>query len=1143
MSDALFSAIELDGAESQKTGYRLHRIEVLNWGTFNKHVWAISPSGNTSLLTGDIGSGKSTLVDAITTLLLPANKISYNKAAGAGSKERSLRSYVEGHYRSERNETTGASRPVGLRDHRSYSVILGVFVNEGYDDTVTIAQVFRQKDRTGQPERFYVSAQRGLSIAEDFSGFGGEMKTLRGRLRGSGAEIDNTFADYSRRMRRLLGIKSEQAMELFHQTVSMKSVGNLNDFVRSHMLEPADAGKRITTIIDHFENVSRSYEAVKRATAQLELLDPLMASADRYEAAAAKRELYTAEREALPVFLGELTREVIAAARTSELAALTEQQAVQQELEARRTAIPNQREALQRERSGAGGDRLGALETEIPRATATHATRRERFDRFTQLLTEAGLQPVADAATFRARTQELTAARDSADTARQGIAEQKHPLVLTRGNAAAQATTIREEITSLNARRNNLPVPLVRVRERLCAELGVSEAELPFAGELIEVDEAHDEWRGAAERVLRGFATTLLVPQALYARTSAWVNDNHLGARVVYLRVPERRLRTTAAASGGTSLRDILTIEPGEFHDYLEGELARRADHRLAANVTELQREERAVTREGLIRDRDRHEKDDRRKVNDPRDWVLGRSAERKIAALERSLTELETTVRDADAELTTLDREERTLTQTLAIFGRLEEYRSWDELDVAAAAEALQALQDEHARIIAGSSRLKEIDAKLTELAAELAACDAAFTDVAERIGGIKARLEQYDARIERDEQELAAIPRDIQAAAREHVESLRKRVGKRTPATLAACDSLRTALAAELTTAVDSATREITGHITSVQQRMGEFLRRWPALASDMDATIGSIAEFRRLHESVKEDDLPRFEAEFKKQLDTEAIKELAGFNAWLGRQADEIRDRVDTINEALGAIDYNPGRVIRLVAEQTVNSEIREFRAELRAATGDLVGGAGERGAVGSGGAGSPDGSEQRFLLVSAIIERFKGRPERSDADRAWTARVTDVRNWFTFAASEQDRETGVEHEHYTDSDGKSGGQKEKLAYTILAASLAYQFGLEWGVTKSKDFRFAVIDEAFGRGSDQSTRYALDLFAKLGLQLLIVTPLQKVHVIEPYVSSIGFVDNIDGAASRVHTLTIEEFRKRRGSAGAGSVSASGA
>ena len=115
-------------------------------------------------------------------------------------------------------------------------------------------------------------------------------------------------------------------------------------------------------------------------------------------------------------------------------------------------------------------------------------------------------------------------------------------------------------------------------------------------------------------------------------------------------------------------------------------------------------------------------------------------------------------------------------------------------------------------------------------------------------------------------------------------------------------------------------------------------------------------------------------------------------------------------------------------------------------------------------------------------------------------------------------------------YTDSDGKSGGQKEKLAYTVLAASLAYQFGLEWGAQKTRDFRFAVIDEAFGRGSDDSTRYALVLFRKLGLQLLIVTPLQKVHVIEPFISAIGFVDNPTGARSRLHTLSIEECHERR-------------
>jgi uncharacterized protein YPO0396 len=157
-----------------------------------------------------------------------------------------------------------------------------------------------------------------------------------------------------------------------------------------------------------------------------------------------------------------------------------------------------------------------------------------------------------------------------------------------------------------------------------------------------------------------------------------------------------------------------------------------------------------------------------------------------------------------------------------------------------------------------------------------------------------------------------------------------------------------------------------------------------------------------------------------------------------------------------------------------------------------------------------------SEAKFLQVKRIIERFRGREGTVEPHRRWTAKVSDVRNWFVFAASERWREDGREHEHYSDSGGKSGGQKEKLAYAILAASMAYQFGLEWGAVRSRSFRFVVIDEAFGRGSDESPEYGLRLFQQLNLQLLIVTPLQKIHIIEPFVASVGFVHNEDGSAS---------------------------
>lgn len=97
-------------SSNERSGFRLSRFEVYNWGTFHNQVWSLDLGGENALLTGDIGSGKSTFVDAITTLLVPPQKIVYNKAAGADSKERDLKSYVLGHYKWERGESSVSAR-------------------------------------------------------------------------------------------------------------------------------------------------------------------------------------------------------------------------------------------------------------------------------------------------------------------------------------------------------------------------------------------------------------------------------------------------------------------------------------------------------------------------------------------------------------------------------------------------------------------------------------------------------------------------------------------------------------------------------------------------------------------------------------------------------------------------------------------------------------------------------------------------------------------------------------------------------------------------------------------------------------------------------------------------------------------------
>jgi len=1109
-----------------RAGFRLDRVELYNWGTFHRQVWQLRMGGENGLLTGDIGSGKSTIVDAVTTLLLPAHRVSYNRAAGAEAKERTLRSYVQGHYKSERVESTGSSRAVGLRtDGSTYSVLLGVFVNEALGATVSLAQVFwLAADDAGQPDRFFVTAERDLAIATDFADFGSDLTGLRRRLRRGGAEIHTGFPAYGRTFRRLLGISSEQAMELFHQTVSMKSVGDLNDFVRTHMLEKQDVERRIATIVEHFEDLTKAHSAVRRARDQLEALGPLLADCDEYDRLGDQEAELTARAGAVRYFVAENTAIHLRGELRQLDVRLAEAGRRADGHEGRARALREEEKTLELRRAGLGGGRLGEIEREITRLTAERGDRAKRAALFDARVTELELDPVHDEAGFDDRRREFEDLADTLAQRRGRLDAERTELEVRRAAVTAESTQLRNEIASLRRQRGNIPAGSLELRARLCAETGLDPAGLPFAGELIQVSPEHREWEGAAERLLRGFGLSLLVPDEHYRTASDWIDRNHLRARLVYHRVPAGRPAREnrpprPAGAGRPLLVDLLDIRPGSaFLPWLQRELEHRADYECATTMEEFRRAAKAVTASGQIKHGGgRHEKDDRWRVDDRTRYVLGWDNEQKIAAVlrdaERVQGELAGLGQRLDAlagELGGVGAREATLNQVAGTW-------SWRDLDWRSVAAAIDRLGAEKRELEKGSTELAEINQRLEALAGELVAAERDGREARALEARLQERMERA-GRLLAEREALLAAPA-CEPARREFaaLAAMVARLPRATPPStpeewLRAERELDDALRDE--TAQVNARRGVTGR--RLVGKMNRFRVAYPLETSELDDATESIGGYRELHARLVRDDLPRFEADFKNYLNTNTIRDIAMFQAKLNEQRDQIKARVDTINTSLESIDYNPGTLIRIELADTGNTDVRQFRADLRACTeGSLSG------------SESDQYSEEKFLQVSAIVERFRGREGMTEADRAWTRRVTDVRNSYEFSASERSREDDEEREHYSDSGGKSGGQKEKLAYTILAASLAYQFKLDSG---PRTFRFVVIDEAFGRGSDASTRYALDLFARLGLQLLIVTPLQKIHVIERHVSSVGFVDNETGSRSRLQNLTVEEYRARR-------------
>ena len=1104
-----------------RPGMRLVSIEVLNWGTFDKRVWRLSLDGQNALLTGDIGSGKSTFVDAITTLLVPANRIAYNKAAGAEARERDLRSYVLGYYKSERGEAGLSSRPVALRNLDTYAVILGHFRNEGFGQDVTLAQVFHFRDREGQPARFYVVADRHLSIAEHFR-VHGDIAALRKRLRKEArTEMFDAFPAYGAAFRRRFGIENEQALDLFHQTVSMKQIGDLTQFVRAHMLEAFDVDARMAHMIGHFDDLDRAHAAVLKAKDQVARLTPLVEDCDRHAALSTENAHSRACRDAIGAYFEHLKAGLL----ETRIAGLDSEAA---RLSARRDAARHRLEEARLRRDGIkqaiaanGGDRIEAIARDINTKAEGRVDRQRRAEQYDRLAKALDLASVADADAFLANADAIVGLIERAEVARADLDNRRTDATIEWRRLNDAHKQLMGEITSLEGRKSNLPARTLAVRDRLCSELRLDGARLPFAGELIEVRPEARAWEGAAERLLHAFAQSLLVPDELYQKVAGWVDDTHLAERLVYYRVRAATRLTSQPEPGRSSLVHKLALKAkSEFYDWLDREVTHRFDYVCSESLEDFRRQERAITRMGQIKARgERHEKDDRFRIDDRTRYVLGWSNAEKIRALKASAKALESRIAVAGQTLSGLDTDREVVQRRLGLANELKAFVSFPDIDWRQLVVEIEGLEAERRRIEEGSDTLRTLRAQLAELDESLSDLESAHVALVSEHGGSVARRHVAAAALAETRTLISQVVESTRTNLWPALEQMRPEALGDHRLTVEACASHATRLREWIQARMNAEEKRLNRLTESIVKAMQAYAGDYPAETREVDASVASAGEYREMLRGLVSDGLPAFEARFKALLNENTIREVAALQSQLNKERQLIGERIGLINQSLRDIDYNTGRFIELIAERSGDQEVRQFIDDLRACTeGTLTG------------SDDAEYSEAKFLQVKGIIERFKGRPEKAEFDRRWTRKVTDVRNWYQFSASEKWREDGREHEHYTDSGGKSGGQKEKLAYTVLAASLAYQFGIDWRAPRSRTFHFVVIDEAFGRGSDESAEYGLRLFTKMNLQVLVATPLQKIHVIEPFVAAVGFVHNEGGQRSMLRNLSIEEYREER-------------
>lgn len=1102
------------------SGFRLKRLEMYNWGTFHQDVWEVTPQGFNSLLTGDIGSGKSTVVDAVTTLLIPHHRIVYNKAAGADSKERSLYSYVRGDYKKVQFDHDQGGKPVALRDENSYTVLLGSFYNAGYKQTVTLAQVFWIKDQNKNPERFFVISEATLTIAHDFADFGTNILDLKKRLKNEKhIRVIENFKTYSSRFCQLFGIKNHQALDLFYQTVSMKSVGNLTDFIRKHMLDEQDVESRLDDIRKNFDNLNQAHEAVLKAKSQIGHLEPLQADGAKYHTLEHSTQELRTCRDALNSYFAGIQSHLLHK-KIKQLEIEIEKRVhhvhtIDENLRHLREQESNLKASIEDN----GGRRLEDIQREVNHLQKERDQKQEKEQTYRDLVARLALDPVQKAEDFftnRKKAQLLLKRIE------RGVEQLQLKQVDLQVNINATQKTIDQltaELESLKNRKSNIPLKNLMIRKEMAHVLGVDESEMPFAGELLQVDETAQKWEGALERLLGSFGLSLLISDKLYPFVSRYVDQTDLKGRLVYFRVRgAKTIMMDDTPDPGLVVHKIRIKPDSAFYDWLTHELHVRYGYVCCDSEKEFQRQPKAITVNGQIKTGGRrHEKDDRYPLHDRSRYILGWQNREKIRALNKMVAEHEAAGRDVADQLNALIKKQHAMVKHRDHCRDILYIESYDDILWQPVAGHIQTLLAEKQKIETGSDILRTLKQQLTRTQTDIA------TQEKDRekhsASRYKSQQKMDDSR--KEMQHTLSILKEVEPAERKrifprikqyHTEALPEKTANLN--NLAKCHSdVRQYIQKQ----IDNQERKLRALTEKIITQMQTYKSLYPAETSEADASIAALDEYAAMLANLKAEDLPRHEATFKRLLNEGTINSIALFKNQLEKERQEIEKKIALINRSVSEIEYSPGTLIELLFAANQDSEIRDFQQSLKQCLSHTLDGADVY-------------NEQKFLQVKALLNRFNGREGFVELDRKWTSKVTDVRNWFVFSAVERWREDGKEKEYYSDSSGKSGGQKEKLAYTILASALAYQFGLEWGRKRSRTFRFVVIDEAFGRGSDDSTRYGLELFSKLDLQLLIVTPLQKINIIEDYIRNVHFVHNDSGKYSLLKNLTVEEYRRQK-------------
>jgi len=751
----------------------------------------------------------------------------------------------------------------------------------------------------------------------------------------------------------------------------------------------------------------------------------------------------------------------------------------------------------------AGGERIEVIKKDLDAAEEKLRDTSRRAANYQQIAGALQLDTALQETAFQCNQQlaEQSAVHLEQDKkqAQDAFAEQAAKLA----NIQQQQRDLQEEIRAIEARPDsNIDSKFQQLRDEMAEALGLKHEQLLFFGELLDVKDEERGWQGAIERALGGLRTTLAVPESEFPLVTRWLNQRHTG---LHVRAQVVRASTDKAVFKTHGYLRKLAWREHPYRDWLKQHLA-HFDLDCVGSTEELDRTPFSLTRQGLMHlEKGRFEKKDQQRIDDRRAWQLGFSNLNRLEVLKQE----EKTLVQQRGELDKATAEARGWLDEIGRRGRqwekLGEFR-WIEIDAPYWQIRTEQLQNDIKQLEQAGGDLAKAKVRWDEAKQAQQQLQTQHGQQIAKVAEIGKDKQSADVR---HEQALKAAAPGLDDALRT---ALHQKTGLLTDVQLDAADKLEMQQRERLDKQIKSAGMRKSGAVSKAVGVMSSFRSKWEAITADWGADLASLPDYLHHLAQLDKDGLPALVEEFQKRLNKHTTQSLAGIRQRIDSEREEIGERIDTINRVLARTEFKAGSFLRLGIQNDQYEHVQHFNRLLKQVMEQLTG----------------DDHEARFAALQQVIEILDKASTPSTANTLESLRLLDPRHQLSFYAEEIGLEDGAIRDVLKSSSGKSGGEKESFAGTIVAASLAYVLTPD-GYDRPV-YSTVFLDEAFSNTAEAVSRRVLRIFKELHIHVNLITPFKNLNLARESAHSLIIAER-DGATheSRLCEVTWEEIDQR--------------